>query len=171
MHTTFPEKPDVQMQLLLEKPIRTKIRIRVPSWIAEPMPILVNNKLQTTGKAGEYVTLDRTWNNKDEIRFTLPMKLRMTKYTGIERGFENAYAIEYGPIMLAVITDYAKSGKGLIRFQMTADEFVQKLKPIKDKPLHFSVDDPQSAEVRVIPYFDVKGELLNKFTCFPNFKP
>ncbi|MDR1290796.1 MAG: glycoside hydrolase family 127 protein [Planctomycetaceae bacterium] len=171
MHTAFPEKPDVQMQLLLEKPIRTKIRIRVPSWVAEPMPIFVNDKLQTTGKAGEYVTLDRTWNNKDEIRFTLPMKLRMTKYTGIERGFENAYAIEYGPIMLSVITDYAKSGKGLIRFQMTAEEFVQKLKPIKDKPLHFSVDDPQSTDVSVIPYFEVKGELLYKFTCFPNFKP
>jgi hypothetical protein len=170
MQTEFPEKPDVKLQLSLQKSIKSKIRIRVPSWSARPMDIFVNGKLQATGKSGQYVELDRTWNNNDEIQFQLPMELRLTKYTGFERGFENAYAIEYGPLMLAVITDYARSGKGIIRFKFTAEEFLQKLKPVKDKPLHFSVDDPESADVQIIPYYEVKGELLYKFTCFPNLK-
>jgi hypothetical protein len=170
MQTEFPEKPDVKLQLLLKKPTKSKIRIRVPSWAAKPMEIFVNGKLQTTGKSGQYVTLEQTWNNNDEIQFKLPMELRLTKYTGIERGFENAYAIEYGPILLAVITDYACSGRGVIHFKFTAEEFLQKLKPVEGQPLHFSVDDPESADVQIIPYYEVKGNLLYKFTCFPNLK-
>jgi hypothetical protein len=170
MQTEFPEKPEVKLQLLLPKSVESKIRIRVPSWAARPMEIFVNGKLQATGKPGQYVTLNQTWNNNDEIHFKLPMELRLTKYTGIERGFENAYAIEYGPILLAVITDYARTGKGIIHFKFTAEEFLKKLKPVENKPLHFSVDDPESADVQIIPYYDVKGDLLRKFTCFPNLK-
>jgi alpha-L-fucosidase 2 len=170
MRTEFPEKPDVKLQLSLQKPTKSKIRVRVPSWAAKPVDIFVNGKLRATGKPGQYVALEQTWNNNDEIQFKLPMELRLTKYTGIERGFENAYAIEYGPVLLAVITDYARSGKGVIHFKFTAEEFLKKLKPVENKPLHFFVDDPESAGVQIIPYYAVKENLLYKFTCFPNLK-
>jgi hypothetical protein len=170
MRTEFPEKPDVNLQLTLQKPVKTKIRIRIPSWAAKPVEIFVNGKLRATGRAGQYVTLEQKWENNDEIQFRLPMELRLTKYTGIERGFEKAYAIEYGPILLAVVTEYARKGRGLIHFKLTATEFLKKLKPVSGRPLHFSIDDPESSDVQIIPYYQVKGDLLRKFTCFPNLK-
>ncbi|MDR1478506.1 MAG: hypothetical protein LBJ00_06140 [Planctomycetaceae bacterium] len=72
--------------------------------------------------------------------------------------------------MLTVIIEYACSGEGLICFQLTADEFLKKLKPVDGEPLHFFVDHPDSKEVKIIPYDEVKDKLLYKFTCFSNLR-
>jgi DUF1680 family protein len=166
MQTAFPESPEVRLQWLLKSPAKTKIRIRVPYWATKPMEIYVNGKKQATGNPGAYITLERRWKNRDEISFTLPMGFRLTKYAGIEGDFQekNAFALEYGPILMAVIGKSIQ--KGMANVPLTETELLKNLKPIAGKPLHFTIND----ELEYIPYYDVRGELLDAFTCYPFLK-
>ena len=65
---------------------------------------MVNGERVAWGKPGSYVTLDRKWSDKDKIQFSLPMAFRLTLYKGSEPDFKgkNAYAIEYGPLLMEI---------------------------------------------------------------------
>jgi DUF1680 family protein len=166
MQTAFPENPEVRLQWSLKSPAKTKIRIRVPSWATKPVEIYVNGKKQATGNPGAYVTLERRWKNRDEIRFTLPMGFRLIKYAGIENDFQgkNAFALEYGPILMAVVGNPIQNG--MTNIPLTETELLKNLKPVAGKPLHFTINN----ELEYIPYYDVQGELRDTFTCYPFLK-
>jgi DUF1680 family protein len=167
-HTGFPYQPDVKLKIAPSgKSAKSKIRIRVPGWVTKSMDIFVNGKKQAIGVPGTYITLDCQWKNKDEIRFTLPMEFRLTKYAGIEDGFKNseACALEYGPLLMAVVGDSIKKGK--ISISLSKTELIDKLKPVAGSPLHFTIEDGTGRKLEYIPYYEVKGALLNTFTCYP----
>src|ERR1035441_4216349 len=99
MVTGFPFRPEVELRFSAARPVRARLRIRVPAWAARDMPIRVNGSAAATGKAGTYVTLDRVWKEGDTVSFTLPMDFRLTHYAGVERvAGQEQYALEYGPI-------------------------------------------------------------------------
>ena len=78
------------------------LKVRIPRWAARPVTIRVNGQPALTASPG-YAALDGI-KAGDEIRFTLPMSFRVTKYTGGEElpGKER-YAIEYGPLLYAAM--------------------------------------------------------------------
>lgn len=163
MITQFPYDPKVEMVVGTDKPIRSTIRIRVPSWGCGKMSIMINGKAGGTGKPGTYFVADREWKNGDMISFTLPMDFKITKYTGMEKGFEeNHYAVEYGPILMAMVGVKAK--KFDIGVKATPENIKKLLKPVQGKPLHFSIEG--SSEFEYWPYFEVQEE---PFSCFPEF--
>jgi hypothetical protein len=165
-HTGFPYQPDVKLKVTPSgKPSKAKIRIRIPGWAVKPVEIFVNGKKQTAGTPGTYITIDRQWKGGDEIRFTLPMGFRLTEYVGIENGFKNAYALEYGPLMMAVTGDSIHNGE--INIPLSKTELTDRLKPVVGSPLHFTVDDGTGRKLEYIPYYEVKGALLYSFTCYP----
>src|SRR5208337_4925155 len=52
------------------RPIR--LNLRVPSWVAKPASVTVNDKVeQSNGKPSSYVWLQRTWKAGDTIALTL----------------------------------------------------------------------------------------------------
>ena len=160
MTTQFPFQPDVHLGITAAHPLRAKVRIRVPSWASSEMPIMVNAKVAATGTPGSYVTLDRTWSDGDSITFTLPMKLKITRYAGsTETAEHNRYAVEYGPILLAAVG----SNDVILRVDGTAhpEEFLAQLTPKPDQPLHFTVARNQGIEY--MPYWKVTNQ---PFTCF-----
>jgi len=108
------------------------------------------------------------WKNKDEISFTLPLSFKLTKYAGIEEGFkeEEAYALEYGPIFMAVDGKNVQNN-GTTNILLTAKELLGKLSPVAGHPLHFNINDGTVNKLEYIPYYDVKGFLLDGFTCYP----
>jgi hypothetical protein len=127
------------------------------------MPVMVNGNEQGKGKPGTYLLIDRKWEDGDVISFTLPMDFKVTKYTGLEKGFEeNHYAIEYGPILLSMVGVKAK--KFDIGVKATAETIKSMLKPVPGKPLHFTVEG--NTEFEYWPYFEVQDE---PFSCFPEF--
>ena len=127
------------------------------------MPIMVNGSEVGSGKPGAYVVIDRKWGNGDVISFTLPMDFKVTKYTGLEKGYEeNHYAVEYGPILMAMVGVKAK--KFDIGVKATAESIKKMLKPVPEKPLHFSIEG--NTEFVYWPYFEVQEE---PFSCFPEF--
>ncbi len=160
MQTEFPYSPEVDIEISTHKKMPCKIRIRIPSWCAGLMEIFINGEpFQTTGFPGSYVTLDRTWSNKDKIHFSLPMNFRFTRYKGNEPDFKdkNAYAIEYGPLLMAVIGDSVKNGC----IELTTAREFPNVEPTEENPLHFTA---QEGNLRLIPYYEVSDE---PFTCYP----
>jgi DUF1680 family protein len=163
MNTKFPYDSKVEMIIGNEQPVQNKIRIRVPSWVSANMSIMVNGREVGSGKPGTYFIIDRKWENGDIISFKLPMDFRITKYTGLEKGFEeNHYAMEYGPILMAMVGVKAK--KTDIGVKASPENIKELLRPVQGKPLHFSIEG--NSEFEYWPYFEVQEE---PFSCFPGF--
>lgn len=161
MVTQFPYDPDVQIIVNVDKPLKSSIRIRIPSWAAKEMAIMVNGKKIVSGNPGTYITIDRQWKNGDVISFTLPMNFRLTKYIGAESDPNHErYALEYGPILMAYAS--MKGETENIMLPVSSAELIKSLKPVAGKPLHFTINGNSNFEY--MPYFEVQNEL---FTCFP----
>jgi DUF1680 family protein len=161
MTTQFPMQPEVSLQVSAVQTLAAKIRIRVPAWAAQEMPIYVNGSLATTGKPGTYAVIDRTWSDKDAIKFTLPIAFRLTPYTGADQT-EGAprYGLEYGPILMAVIGSpdtvlQVKGGK-------YAEDLLGQIMAKPGTPLHFQIK--HNPDVELMPYWKVDQET---FTCLP----
>jgi DUF1680 family protein len=166
-HSDFPLHPDVKLHFELTEPVKSNIRIRVPSWATSKMDILVNGKKTVSGKPGSYVSLNRVWNNNDVISFILPMGFRLTKYAGVTEDFKGkeAYALEYGPVLMGLSGEEVKNG--ILNLPFTVNELKAKLKPMAGKPLHFSIEG-ESNSIEYIPYYEINTE---QFTCYPFFNP
>ncbi|KAA2296984.1 glycosyl hydrolase, partial [Clostridioides difficile] len=73
------------------------LRLRVPSWLQQPMTAIVNGDTEhpyTRSQPG-YLSIDRTWTTGDVITITLPMSLR--QYTSRDDAHKVAFL--YGPIV------------------------------------------------------------------------
>ncbi|MCX7008674.1 MAG: glycoside hydrolase family 127 protein [Kiritimatiellaeota bacterium] len=161
METTFPFQPDVNLKLKLAQATQAKLRVRIPTWVAADVPVCVNGAKVATGKPGTYVVLDRSWNDGDAITFTLPMAFKLSHYAGAERvKGQEQYALEYGPILLAVVGPMDE--KQGVSLPIQPKELVQKLKPQPGHPLHFAIEGDATHEY--IPYWEVADQV---FTCYP----
>jgi DUF1680 family protein len=157
----FPMSPDVALEITSSEPTKAKIRIRVPSWASGPMQIGVNREPAVSGNPGSYVTLDRTWSTGDKISFTLPIKLKLTRYTGLDKieGHER-FALEYGPVLLAL----TGSSSAVLKAWggKKHEDILDMIKQDPFRPLHFSIDG--NPEFGYVPYWQVVTE---PFTCYP----
>ena len=77
------------------------LKVRIPRWAAEPVRLLVNGE-EVAGAPCGYVALDVKAG--DVIEFTVPMRFKVTRYTGGEElvGAQR-YALEYGPLLYAAM--------------------------------------------------------------------
>lgn len=161
MVTQFPYDGQVKLEVNVEKPLKSKIRIRIPSWAARKMPVMVNGSKIANGDPGTYAILDREWKRGDAISFTLPMDFKMTKYEGAERDPNHEqYALEFGPLLMAYIG--TKGQKENLMLPTSPDKLIKSLKTVAGKPLHFAING--NSDFEYMPYFEVQDE---PFTCFP----
>ncbi len=153
--TEFPAGNRVDLMLTHSGSMRMKLRVRVPSWAGGHVPLRVNGIVAATGTPGSYVCLDRTWADSDVVTLELPMKFRVTKYTGLDQDKRrDRYALEYGPILMALV--------GAAGLNIAPDAMVAGLSRISDSALHFGVAGYPNC--KYAPYWEVQGE---EFTCFP----
>lgn len=161
METGFPYKPDVLLSIVSARSVEAKIRVRIPSWAAGKMPVMVNGRKAATGKPGSYVVLNRKWSDGDKIRFTLPMGFKVSKYEGSERDPNNErYALEYGPILMGVVS-YTDQPDGM-KLKLDPCKLAASLSPIPEKPLHFSIAG--NDDFKYVPYFEIQDE---EFSSYP----
>lgn len=167
MNTKFPYGETVSLHLSAPMGGSMKIRLRIPSWVADRVEIRVNGMAAAVGNAGEYVTLEQDWQDGDRIDFSLPMTFKAERYIGRDRveGCER-YAFSYGPLLMAVrgpLTDSCMQAKEepTIRLSLSAEELLAGLTET-DKPLEFSIANEEA--YLLVPYFSINDE---SFTCFP----
>jgi len=159
MESKFPFNPHVVIKLATSKPMKMKLRVRIPAWASNVMAVNVNGKQFVTGKPGSYAVLDRTWANGDVISFDLPMDFRVTRYVGADTitGCER-YAIEYGPILLAAV------GKQLpINIKHDPKQLKEWLIRKSGQTLDFTLKGDDN--ILLIPYFRIND--AQTFTTFP----
>ncbi len=164
MDTRFPLQPQVRLTFSAKQPVPAAVHLRIPGWAAVDMPVAVNGKKFALGKPGTYLPLKRTWGVGDTISFTLPMRPRLSLYTGMDQlpsGLR--YAVEYGPILLAAVGPTGHESVGTL--DVTAEEILTRLRPIPRKPLHFAIAGEPHYHFK--PYYQIDTET---FTCFPVLK-
>jgi len=92
------------------------------------------------------------------------------KTLGATRGkLVTAYALEYGPILMAVVGKSVQNN-GVANILLTEKELLGELNAVAGKPLHFIINDRAEDKMVYIPYYDVKGDLRDAFTCYPILK-
>ena len=165
MVTQFPRQSDVFLSVSTPHSVPFALHVRIPSWAAHRMPIAVNGKIIGVGRPGSYFVINRTWNDRDRVAFSLPMSFRVVPYSGFAQIFDTCrYGVEYGPILMAFTgpLDYA----GCIGFHYRPEDIKSWLVVRPDDPLHFSVKGyPMYA---CIPYWQITSQT---FTCFPVIQP
>jgi uncharacterized protein len=158
MKTWFPNDAQVECVLTTPKETHAALRVRVPSWSAGEMDVLVNGRPGGSGKPGSYVALNRKWSNGDTIQFTLKPEVRARRYAGADQiAGKTRYSFEYGPILLALV---GSSTAELIG-PTNPEELAKLMEEVPGERLHFSV---RGNPGRLIPYMEVWEE---EFTCFP----
>jgi DUF1680 family protein len=162
MTTKFPYEPSVQLTVSTNKSMEAKIRIRIPSWAAKEMPVLVNGKRTINGTPGTYVTLLRPWKNGDIISFELPMGFRTTRYGGAEEKYNDGhhYAVEYGPLLMAAVKSTDPQNEIMIHAK--AEKLIENLKSVSGEPLCFTINGNEDIQYK--PYFEIGDE---PFTSYP----
>ncbi|MBQ8673900.1 MAG: glycoside hydrolase family 127 protein [Bacteroides sp.] len=95
--TAFPAGEQATFTVSVERPVRTTLFLRYPSWSGK-MKVTVNGKrISVRQKPGTYVAIEREWKEGDRVEVTCPMELRIeTTPDDPSRG-----ALLYGPIVLA----------------------------------------------------------------------
>jgi len=162
MATAFPFQPDVELRISAVRPVRAKLRIRIPAWASKDVAIRVAGAASVAGKPGTYATLDRVWRDGDTVSFTLPMDFRMTHYTGVDRvAGQEQYALEYGPILMALVGDVDDQGGATLA--AAPGDLRNRLRPQPGEPLHFAIDGAPGRQY--IPYWQVAAD--QPFTCYP----
>jgi len=169
--TMFPEEEKTRIAVLSGNGEKFKIYLRYPSWATSGVTVEINGKRQKIRtQPGNYIVLDRNWNDSDVIEVNYPMTLRLIKTPDNP----NIAAIAYGPIVLAGatgdegITNPAPYAQGhpsessdykvpdnvensIITHNKKINDWI---KPIDGtKPLTFSTTGARSEYIKLIPYY------------------
>jgi DUF1680 family protein len=172
--TGYPLDGKVQIQLIVDKPVKLAVKIRRPHWVKDDLIMTVNGKAYpVNASSGGYITIDRLWKSSAEIKLTLPMKLR-TEFMPYN---PNKIAFFYGPVLLAGalgtdgIEDVDPHAGKRNKFDnvpsppipviVAADKKIDEYVKPADKPGNFIVDGSMlkmpgtdsTADIRLIPFY------------------
>ena len=159
----MPNGGQVRIAFKMATPQKFALRLRIPAYAAaSSIPIYINGKEASQGKAGTYLVLERTWQDGDEIAFELPMAFAMHPYSGDHgvAGYDRC-AYTYGPLLMALVGPFNHE-KGRV-LPGNSGGLLARLKPT-GTPLTFAIDGVPDVTLR--PYFELQRE---QFTCFPLF--
>ena len=164
--TDFPAEDYTQIILSLEKPIEFSFHLRIPYWATHGGEVLLNGKsLQVFSSHGDYLTVNRIWEDGDTLKLRLPMCL----YLHPMPDDETLAAIMYGPLVLAGElgkegVPSVKAGQASITepvdapaFVVESDDLHRWIQPVEGTPLTFRTVG-QDEDVTLIPFYQLFGD-------------
>lgn len=127
--TNYPFEDQIAFDVTASEAVQFPLKLRIPEWAVQPT-VTVNGVPQDAVKAGEYMTIDRTWKTGDHVVLTVPMKLKTTTWinnsVGIERGplvfslkIEENWQTESNP--LAPVPGFNPAELGFKQYRVKAD--------------------------------------------------
>ena len=152
--TDLPSSGTTVLTVSTDKPQAVVFRLRYPEW-ADDMKVRINGKsVSFKASAGSYVSLERTWEDKDRLEISFQMKT----YTEAMPDNENRVGIFYGPVLLAgelgkEEPDLEKDIPVLVNDGRPVAEWLEK---VSDNPLRFktkNVGNPR--EMSLIPFYEM----------------
>lgn len=93
--TNYPFTDEITFNIGTKKELTFPLQLHVPAW-CNSATVTINGKETMTAKAGELITINRKWNNKDVVVLKLPMQVTTTNWG------HNSRAIERGPLVYAL---------------------------------------------------------------------
>ena len=91
--STYPESGDVKVLVNPEKSEKFVLKLRIPAWSARTV-VKVNGEAVDGVSAGNYLTIDRTWQKGDVVTLGFDMRGRVHK-------LNHCLAVTRGPVVLA----------------------------------------------------------------------
>ena len=132
--TGFPYDPAVRISFQMDRPVSFRLHLRMPSWLSGNMTVSLSGRvMDSTVDADGWLTVEALWNPSEELVVSLPADVWMHSLDPALRG-PNAFV--YGPMVLAA--DY--TGIQTPNDHMDVRELLPKMRPVADKPLHYTVD-------------------------------
>jgi DUF1680 family protein len=98
--TEYPWQGDVTITIK-KIPKELAIKLRVPGW-ADGTEVRVNGSPVTSVTAGDYVTVERQWQEGDTIRMVFPMDARLVSGNPKIEETRNQVAVRRGPLVYAL---------------------------------------------------------------------
>jgi len=173
-NTTFPQSDTTTFTLQCTNGTPLTLKVRYPSWAQVGMWITINGVSQTvTNAAGSYVSINRAWQNNDQVQVRLPMTLR----SEVLQDTTNTVALFYGPILLAgalgtngmPVSDYAGGQLDLVSTAIpnglvpltVADvpTLLSNTVPVSGQPLSFQTKGVgQPRDLNLVPFYQVQHQ-------------
>jgi len=92
--TDYPFSGEITIRINCTEPVRFPVWLRVPGW-SDSISFSYGEKVKT-GAPGTMVKLEKKWKDNDEIRFSIPMKIRT------EKRYNNSVSVLRGPLYFAL---------------------------------------------------------------------
>lgn len=96
--TGYPFSEQLTFTLTTPSSVEFPLKFRIPAWCKSP-EIKVNGTLQTGMESGSFFTINRTWNNNDEVSINFPMPLL------VNNEVNNSVSIQRGPLVFSLKID------------------------------------------------------------------
>ncbi|MGN6640432.1 MAG: beta-L-arabinofuranosidase domain-containing protein [Mucilaginibacter sp.] len=93
--TDYPFRDEIGFEINTKKNAEFEWKLRIPSWCKEGVVSLNGKELQKA-KGGQFITIGRTWKDKDKLTLKLPMQVSTSNWG------RNSRAIERGPLVYAL---------------------------------------------------------------------
>jgi len=173
--TSFPEEEQTKLTIT-EGAANFKLLVRYPAWVSKgALKISVNGKeVSCTAAPSSYVGIDRKWEKGDVVQISLPMHNSIEHLPNVPEYI----AIMHGPVLLGAKTgtedlkgliaddgrwgqnasgEYLPVDKAPILIDDNIETIANKLVPLKDKPLNFTlkVKMANPAELTLEPFYKI----------------
>ena len=94
--TFYPFEDRIRFAIQSPEEIAFPLQLRVPSWCNKPSLALNGEPHKIVDRDGNLITVERTWNDGDELVLSLPAKLRS------KRWHENSVSLYRGPLLFGL---------------------------------------------------------------------
>ena len=146
--TRFPDEDSTRLVIHTGAPRRLNLKMRYPSWCADAT-VTVNDRRQVIrSKPGQYIDLDRTWQDGDVVHLRLPMRRQLQPLPNAP----NLAAVMNGPIVLAgrLGTEGLSPGADLMVNERESGKMLDK--PIQTPRL------AESKDIELVPWYRIAHE-------------
>lgn len=97
-NTNYPFEECIRLSIQTEKATEFPLYLRIPSWTRHASLKINGKSAETPLTAGQYVRIQRTWNDDDSIELTVPMHLSLRTW----QVNKNSVSIDYGPLTFSL---------------------------------------------------------------------
>ena len=96
--TNYPFEEKISFTIECDESVEFPFYLRIPSWTDAASIEINGKKVSVVPQKGQYVCLNRTWENGDNIVLNLPMKLDIHTWQ-VNR---NSVSVNYGPLTMSL---------------------------------------------------------------------